>query len=68
MKIWQYLENMALNSHITLEYRTTNDCLIIRNSIFCLGAEFSSETVQSRIKILHLSESRNFNKSIYVNI
>jgi len=37
---------MEVNSHITLEYRTTNDCLTIRNSIFCLVAECSSETVQ----------------------
>jgi len=36
---------VSVNSRIHFECRTTNDCLTVRYSIFCLGAEFSSVTV-----------------------
>jgi len=47
---------MAVNSRIHFECLTTNDCHTIRNSIFYLGAEFSSVTVQPWTKFLFQGE------------
>jgi len=56
---------MAVISHITFGYRAKNDYLTVRNSIFCLGAEFLPETVHVYVLELFFVWVQNFCLRLY---